>query len=431
MSTLVAGTGWRKIVAARPVARTAPLAVLDLGTSKMCCFIARPRPSRGFALIGRGYQIADGLKAGEIVDAEAVDASLRAVLHEAEEQAGETLREIVVTLSGGAPRSTHVRVSSNLGGRAVGEDDLRRLMRRAHDEVEGDQRAVAHVLPLEVTIDGGRPLRDPRGMSGQRLEMLAHVVSLRAQMLRDVLAALTRCHLRVKGVAVASYAAGFGCLTEDELDRGCLLLDMGGGTTGIAHFAASRLALVDQVPYGGDHVTADLAFGLSTSRSHAERIKNLYGGVLWRACDDNQRIQVPQVGDHGRVPTGEFPRTRLTQIARARVEEIFGLVRERLGRSAELLKACPPRNIVLTGGASEIEGAEELAQEVFRLPARIGRPDPAAGVGADVGPSCASVVGALALTAGDDGGLAWSETRATPPMAQKLARVGQWLRQNF
>ena len=169
--------------------------------------------------MGRGYQIADGLKAGEIVDAEAVDASLRAVLHEAEEQAGETLREIVVTLSGGTPRSTHVRVSSNLGGRAVAEDDLRRLMRRAHDEVDGEQRAVAHVLPLEVTIDGGRPLRDPRGMSGQKLEMLAHVVSLRTRMLRDVLAALTRCHLDVKGVAVASYASGFGCLTEDELDQ--------------------------------------------------------------------------------------------------------------------------------------------------------------------------------------------------------------------
>ena len=222
MSTVVAGTGWRKMVSARPVARTAPLAVLDLGTSKMCCFIARPRPSRGFALIGRGYQVADGLRAGEIVDAEAVDASLRAVLHEAEEQAGETLREIVVTLSGGAPRSTHVRVSSSLGGRSVSQDDLRRLMRRAHDEVEGEQRAVAHVLPLEVTIDGGRPLRDPRGMSGQRLEMLAHVVSVRAHMLRDVLAALTRCHLVIKGVAVASYAAGFGCLTEDELERGCL-----------------------------------------------------------------------------------------------------------------------------------------------------------------------------------------------------------------
>lgn len=431
MSSVVAGMSRRRMGAERPVARAAPLAVLDFGTSKMCCFIARPRPSRGFALAGRGYQVADGLKAGEIVDAEAVDASLRAVLHEAEEQAGETLRDIVVTLSGGTPRSTHVRVSSNLGGRAVGEDDLLRLMRRAHDEVENEQRAVAHVLPLEVTIDGGRPLRDPRGMSGQRLEMLAHVVSLRAQMLRDVLAALTRCHLEVKGVAIASYAAGFGCLTEDELERGCLLLDMGGGTTGISHFAGGRLALVDQVPYGGDHVTADLAFGLSTSRQHAERVKNLYGGVLWRACDDNQRIQVPQIGDHDRLPTGDFPRTRLTQIARARVEEIFGLVRERLRRSEELLKACPPRNIVLTGGASEIEGAEELAQEVFRLPARIGRPDPAAGVGADIGPCCTSVVGALALTAGDDGGLAWSETRARPPLVQKLARVGQWLRQNF
>ena len=121
------------------------------------------------------------------------------------------------------------------------------------------------------------------------------------------------------------------------------------------------------------------------------------------------------------MPTGEVPRTRLTQIARARVEEIFGLARERLSRSAELLKACPPRNIVLTGGASEIEGAEELAQEVFRLPARIGRPDPAAGVGADVGPCCTSVAApwrwpqeTMAASPGGDQGDAALDAAAGP-----------------
>lgn len=430
MSATVA-MGWRRVADTRPVIRTAPVAVLDLGSSKLCCFIARTRPGRGFALIGRGYQLADGFRAGEIDDAERADASIRAVLQEAEERAGETLREIIVSISAGRPRSRHVRVDCNLGGRVVETADLQRLLRRAHDEIASDGLAVVHVLPLQVTIDGGRPLRDPRGMSGQRLEMLAHVVTVRGQALRNVLAALERCHLQVRGVTLSIYAAGVGCLTEDELERGCLLLDMGGGTTGVALFAAGRLALVDQVPYGGDHVTADIAYGLSTSRVHAERIKNLRGSVLWRACDDNERIAVPLVNDHPRVPTGEVPRTRLTQIVRARVEEIFNLVLARLAESKELLDACPPHSLVLTGGASEIEGADELAQEMFGLRARLGRPDPSSGIGEDAGPCCSSIAGALALAAGDDGGLAWGDTQAAAPLRQWLARTTSWIKQNF
>jgi cell division protein FtsA len=423
--------GWRRVADTRPVIRTAPIAVLDLGTSKLCCFIARTRPGRGFALIGRGYQVADGFRAGEIDDAELADASIRAVLHEAEERAGETLREIIVSVSGGRPRSRHVRVDRSLGGRVVGDADLQCLLRRAHDEIASDSVSVVHVLPLQVTIDGGRPLRDPRGMSGQRLEMLAHVVTVRGQALRNVLAALERCHLAVKGVTLSTYAAGVGCLTEDELERGCLLLDMGGGTTSLALFAAGRLALVDQVPYGGEHVTTDIAFGLSTSREHAERIKNLHGSVIWRACDDNERLRVPLINDHPKMPSGEVPKTRVTQIVRARVEEIFGLVSARLAESRELLDACPPHSLVLTGGASEIEGADELAQEVFGLRARIGRPDPACGIGADSGPCCSSIAGALALAAGDDGGLVWSDTQETARLRQRLTRLLHWLKQNF
>lgn len=427
----VAVMGWRRIVAARPATGTAPLAVLDIGTSKLCCFIARPRAGRGFTVIGRGYQVAEGIRGGDIADAEAADAALRAVLHEAEVQAGERLREVAVTLSGGRPRSSHVRVTADLAGRTVTDGELDRLLRLAHDRVEDDRRAVIHVVPLAVTIDGGRPLLDARGMSGQQLEMLAHVITLRREALHDILALLERSHVAVRGVVVASYAAGLGCLTADELDRGCLVLDMGAGTTGLSLFANGRIAFVDQVPYGGDHVTADLAFGLATTRAHAERIKNLYGSVLWRACDDNQRITVPLIGDAVHQPTGEVPRTRLTQIARARVEEILDLVEQRLADAGELVAACPPRSVVLTGGASEIEGLVELTQERFGLPARLGRPDADCGVGPDTGPCCASVGGALALAAGDDRGLAWSETRETDPLTRMVHRIRRWIGENF
>ena len=428
----VAASAWRRVAGARAAGRTGPVAVLDVGTTKLCCYIARLQPDNGFMLLGRGYQVAEGMKAGEIVDAEAADAALRAVLQEAEEEAGETLREIVLTLSGGRPASRLVRIEGTLASRPICDEDLRQLMERARQEVAVEGRAVLHVLPVEVSVDGGRPLRDPRGLLGERMEMLTHVATVGAQPLQNILAALERCHLEVRGVVAASYAAGIGCLTEEELDRGCLLVDMGGGTTDLALFAGSRLTCLDQVPYGGDHVTGDIAYVLRTGMVHAERIKNLYGAVQWRSCDDSERIVVPMIGDHVDLPTGEIARTSLTQIIRARVEETLQMVRERLGNILALKELRPPRSIVLTGGASQIEGADELAQEMFAMPVRLGRPCLVEGPhGVEDQACCASVSGALALAAGGDGGLAWSETLEMPIMTRGFRRFGLWLRQNF
>ncbi|MFZ1429402.1 MAG: cell division protein FtsA [Geminicoccaceae bacterium] len=403
-----------------------------MGTSKLCCYIARPRPGRGVQLLGRGYQVAEGLKAGEIVDAEAAESSVLATLHEAEQQSGETLREIVLAVSGGRPQSTFVRVACQLHGRAVTDADVQLLLDRARHSASTPEREVLHAVPIELTVDGGRPLKDPRGLSGQRLEIVAHLVSMAGPALRNVLACLERCHVEVKAVVCASYAAGLACLAQDEIERGCLVLDMGGGSTGLTHYADGRLTLVEQVPYGGDHITGDLAFGLSTSRHHAERIKNLFGGAQFRSCDDGTRIEVPILGDHADMPTGEVPRTRVTEIVRARAEEILILAKRRLDEHRELLLARPARSIVLTGGGSQLEGLEELVQETFRLPTRRGRPGALqTAQGLEDQPCCATAAGAVGLVLGDDGGLGWRDQLEVSILSHRLARLGQWFRENF
>lgn len=295
-----------------------------------------------------------------------------------------------------------------------------------------------HLLPLELGLDGGRPVGDARGLVGGRLDLLAHAVSVAAAPLGNILGCLRRCHLEARGVVASGYAAGLACLAQEETERGCLLIDLGAGGTSLAHFVGGRLALVEQVPYGGDHMTADLAWGLSTGRQHAERIKNLYGGVQWRSCDDNTRIEVPLLEEHPELPTGEVSRTRITQIIRARVEEIFLLAQERLREHVEFLERRPPRSIVLTGGGSQLEGVDELAQEMFGLPVRRGRPGLVAGVeGLERDPCCATASGAVALTLGRDGGRGWgggggrAGDGAPPTQASPLARVGRWLRQSF
>ncbi len=412
--------------------KNAPFGLLDIGSSKLCCYIVRTRGEEGFVLLGRGYQAAEGFQAGEVIDAEAAEASMLAVLNEAEEAAGETLREIAVSWSGGRPSAGLVTVECPIGGRLIDDDDIDRALEQVRGSVLGNERQILHILPVEMRPDGGDALADPRGLAAQTLDVTALVVSVAKPALRNLTACLERCHLDVMELTNATYAAGIGCLTVDEMRRGVLLLELGGGTTSLGLFSGGALCHLAQVPYGGEHVTRDLAYCLSTSRAFAERLKNLYGGVLCRACDDNVRIEVPIIGDQAEQPTGEVPRTRLTEIIRARVEETLTLIQSRLRDQEDLVQSKPPRSMVLTGGAAQIEGIEELAEEIFGLKARIGRPAAVRGrAGLEDQPCCSAAAGGLVLVTGRDGGSSWKQMSEVPALTSGLARLGHWLKQNF
>ncbi|BCX17279.1 MAG: cell division protein FtsA [Geminicoccaceae bacterium] len=421
--------GRQRVVGARS---GTTLAALDLGTSKIACFIATAGPGGGLALLGRGLQSAEGLERGEIVDLEAAEAAVRAVLQEAEEQAGLTVETVVAAVGAGQPRSILLEVERPLGGRTVDESDLEAALARARDEVVGKGLAVLHLVAIEARVDGGRPVVDPRGLEGRTLALLVHVVAAEREPLLAVMRCLERCHLSVRGLVAAPYAAGLGCLTEDERERGCLLVDIGADATQVAHFAGGRLLHVDRVELGGERITHDVAWGLSTTRREAERIKNLYGAVVWRACDDHVRIELRQLGDGNEVATGEVPRTRLTTIVRARVVEIFDALGARLRENGAILRARPPRALVLTGGAAQLEGMDELAQETFGLPTRIGRPRGlSSGLRSDEDPGLSAVLGALAFGRDGGGGTPLPTFDGRRGVGDRLGRFRAWFRQNF
>ncbi|MGH6904870.1 MAG: cell division protein FtsA, partial [Geminicoccaceae bacterium] len=288
-------------VEARPLGRTEPIAVLDVGTSKMCCLIARRRDGR-LDLMGGGFQLAEGLRAGEVVDAEAAEASILAVVHEAEQQAGRTVQEIVVGISGARPESLLTTVEVQLGGRAVGPADVAHALAHARAQARVEGVEILHALPVTITLDGSQPLRDARGMVGERLRIAVHLVRVASAPLHNLLAAVERCHLDVAAVIAAPYAAGLASLSGDEAMFGAVVLDLGAGTTGVARFADGRLQELATLPLGAHHVTQDLAFGLSTGRAQAERLKTLYGSVLVRAGDSRQHLEVPGIGDPAQPP---------------------------------------------------------------------------------------------------------------------------------
>lgn len=433
MTTVALASTWERLLEQGPPRpRNEAVAIIDIGSSKICCYIAARGSGGGIKLLGRGYQASAGFRGGELVDVEAAENAILRVVHEAEQASGELLRTIAVSWSGGVARSELVRVDRHIGGGIVGPHDVRDTLLDARQLASVGDREVIHVLPLEFSIGGTGPLRDPVGKSGDELQGLINIVSVAGGPLRELRGCIERCHLELVEIISSAYAAGIACLTEDEGERGCLVIDIGAQNTGMAYFFQSRATIVDHVSRGGEHVTRDLAYGLTTSRNFAERIKSLYGSVQWRSCDDSIRIPVPIIGDHVERPTGEVSRTRITHIMRARIEEIFELVRERLQLAKEARLAKGPQTVVLTGGSAQIDGIDEFAEEFFGIPARIGRPSlfPERS-SLDESPCCSAAAGGLALLAGDDGGLGWKTSSEAPMLSDRLTRLKQWFKENF
>ncbi|MCW5732454.1 MAG: cell division protein FtsA [Alphaproteobacteria bacterium] len=405
------------------------IAGLDVGSTKVCCFIARA-DQNGIRLVGIGHQVSRGLRSGSVIDMDAAEESIRAAVDAAERMAGETIREVHVNLSGGNPTSHTVGVEVSIAGHEVGDSDIRKVLEHGRARNEPGERYVVHALPVGYTIDGSRGIRDPRGMFGERLGVNMHIIAAATGPVRNLATCVERCHLRIAGLVVSPYASGLASLVEDEMDLGVTLIDCGGGATTIAVFYDGSLVFTDCIPVGGAHVTNDVARGLSTPMAHAERMKTLYGSAIPSASDENEIIDVPQVGETERHSANHVPRSVLVGIIKPRVEETLELVRERLANSG--FEKVAGRRVVLTGGASQLQGMRELAARVLDKQVRLGRPIRVAGLAeATGGPAFATCAGLLSYAQR----MQAEQVEHAPEPAQqaggRLARIGQWLRMNF
>ncbi len=280
---------------ARP--RGGLIAALDIGSTKVCCFVARVEAAP--RVLGIGHQVARGVRSGTIVDLEAAGHSIRNAVHAAEEMAGEQIERVVVNLSGGFAGSRIVKAEIDLGHREISDSDMRQVLERGYRMRGADDRQVIHSIPVGFSIDESRGIRDPRGMAGERLGINMHIVTAAVAAVRNHTAAIGRAHLETEALVVSPYAAGLACLVADEMDLGVTVIDMGGGTTTIGVFFAGNLVFADSLPVGGSHVTNDIARGLSTPLAHAERLKALFGSAIAATLDDRETIAARQ---HHRAP---------------------------------------------------------------------------------------------------------------------------------
>ncbi len=422
--------------------RAAVVAALDIGTSKVVCMIARLEPqapqdvlrrrSHGVRIMGFAHTAASGMKAGSVVDLVEAEEVVRHAIDTAESMAGVQLESAVVSLSGGRLDSERFIADIELNGGAVADSDIARVLAAASRHSVRDGRAVLHSLPIGYSLDAASGIREPRGMVGHRFGVDMHMVTADVPTVRNLMLTVERSHLEVEAMVASPYVAGLACLADDEADLGAGCIDLGSGTTSFAVFSAGRFVHADGFALGGHHVTMDIARGLNTRISSAERIKAIYGSVLTGGSDERDMITVPSVGDDEREPPQFISRATLVRIIKPRVEEILELVRDRLSTSP--FAAEPRARVVLTGGGSQLPGLADLATRILRRPVRIGRPLGLAGLPeAAKGPAFAVAAGLLVYPQAAH--LEHFEPRRTRRLMTGtggyMNRVGQWLRESF
>lgn len=410
------------------------IAALDVGSSKVTCLIARVEAGRSGApqlrVLGIGHQVSDGVKCGAIVDMAAAEGAIRTAVEAAERMAEVTVDDVSLSFSTGAPASKQINIETPVSGQEVGEQDLRRVLQQARIAVMHDDREVLHAVPVAYTIDGCAGIKEPRGMYGDKLGVLMHAVTASTAPLRNLTVCVERCHLRVSSLVVAPFASALAVLVDDEMDLGVTCVDMGAGTTSLAVFRYGAMVHCDVIPIGGQHVTTDIARGLSTSMVHAERMKTLQGSVLSGLADEREMISVPLMGEEESEELNRVPRSSLTRIIRPRLEETFELVRARLQASG--CEAMAGRRVVLTGGASQLTGVRELAARILDRQVRLAAPPPLPGLASlTSGPAFATVVGLLNHQARGAVEVSRAQIEGESAGLGQFLRVARWLRGNF
>ncbi len=342
---------------------------LDIGTTKVCVLVGVPT-SYGVDVIGVGTAPSRGMRRGMVVNIEAtVDAIKRAVA-EAELMAGCEIRSGIVGIGGVHVQSTNSHGVVALKTGEVTEEDVNRAIDAAKAVAIPMDRYVIHVLPQEFILDGQDGIKDPRGMSGVRLEVKVHIVTGSLAAVQNLLKCVERAGIVVEALVLQHLASSEAVLTPEEKELGVVMVDIGGGTTDIAIFHKGSVKHTVVLPVAGEHITNDIAFGLRTPLEEAERIKREHGCALTALVPPTESFQVPPVSE-GQKPR-LVSRQLLAEIVEPRVEEIMRMVEQELDKSG--LSKFVPAGLVISGGTALLEGVVEMAAEVFGLPVRRGYP---------------------------------------------------------
>ncbi|MEH6649346.1 MAG: cell division protein FtsA [Motiliproteus sp.] len=342
---------------------------LDIGTSKVVALVGDVGPDGEIEVIGIGSHPSRGLKKGVVVNIESTVHSIQRAVEEAELMAGCKIHSVSVGIAGSHINSMNSHGIVAIRDREVLEQDLDRVIDAARAVAIPADQKILHILPQEYVIDNEEGIKEPLGMSGVRLEAKVHLVTGAVNAAQNIEKCVQRCGLEVDHMVLEQVASSYAVLTEDEKELGVCMVDIGGGTTDIAIFTHGAIRHTAVIPIAGDQVTSDIAMALRTPTQHAEELKIKYACALAQLANADDVIKVPSVGDR---PPRNLSCQALAEVVEPRYDELFSLIQAELRRSGfeDLVAA----GIVLTGGTSRMEGAVELAEEIFHMPVRLAKP---------------------------------------------------------
>jgi cell division protein FtsA len=382
---------------------------LDIGSTKTSVLIAEVDQEQ-VKFLALGAAESKGLRKGLIVNLDATVSSIRRAVEEAESVANVPVESALIGVAGSHVRGVNSRGGVTLGNRArdIEREDVRRAIDISRNITLPEDREVLHVLPHEFIVDAQDGIRDAIGMVGQRLEANVHLVTSSVAATQNLVTAANKAGILISDTVLEPLAAAESCLTQDERDLGCCLLDIGGGTTEWIVYGSGVVRHTGAVPVGGDHFTNDLAVGLRTPIPEAERIKHRHGCAAASLLQEDTAIEIASVGD--RPPRTIFARA-LTDIIEPRATEFLALLRDELQRSGMIGQI--PAGFILAGGGARLHGLAELAEDTFHLPVRIAEPKGLVDLPEQVAqPEYATVVGLVMYAA--------KARRTQPPRANNM-----------
>lgn len=369
---------------------------LDIGTTKICCIVGEIVDNASLAgpsidIIGIGSAPSTGLRKGVVINIDATVENISKAVEEAELMAGVEISTVYTGIAGGHIKSFNSSGIVAVKDREINEQDVARVIDAAKAVAIPLDREVIHIIPQEYQIDEQEGIRDPIGMTGIRLEAKVHIVTGAVSSAQNLIKCANRAGLNVAEICLEPIASAEAVLCEDEKDLGVVLIDIGGGTSDIAIFKEGAIVHTSVLALGGNHITNDVALGLRTPQPEAERIKVAHGCALSSLVMADDMIEVPGVG--GRK-SRMVSRKLLAEIIEPRVEEMFSLIHREVMKSGyqDLLSG----GVVITGGATLLEGMPEIAEMVFEMPVKRGVPQGIGGLRDVVNsPKYATAVGLL------------------------------------
>jgi cell division protein FtsA len=341
---------------------------LDIGTTKICAVVGEVKGD-SINIIGIGSHPSIGLRKGVVVNIESTVESIKKAVEEAEVMAGCEISSVYAGIAGGHITGFNSRGIVAIKGQEITQQDVDRVVDAARAVAIPMDREVIHVLPQEYIVDDQDGIQNPLGMTGVRLEAKIHIVTGAVTSAHNIVKCANRAGLDVCDIVLESLASGEAVLTEEEKELGAGLLDLGGGTTDLAVFSEKNIKHTFVLALGGNNLTNDIAVGLRAPIAEAEKIKKKFGSCLSRSIHEEETLEVPGMGGS---KARTLPRQILGEILEPRMEEIFSLIKREIYRAG--MENRVTSGVVVTGGTSLLEGVPEIAESIFEVPVRLGKP---------------------------------------------------------